>query len=1383
MLKAIIRVTVKSFLSPPKDFTVPELNYHGDKFITFDNAIIIVEVSPPKTPLSNGCLKLLIWTRRHRLISLSLSLDLSNERQMSPRVLVAVVLISALSGKVPALRAPIREYAGLVSNHQAVLIDPSDLPRHISSLTSQSDDDALVEDESSYEKTSGEDLPTPSALQSNFNQKITSTRKRYPNITKIRRRYRRPLPGRRTGGWKQRTGGLAPVSASGISRLSSGGLSLVNLKQIPSLVNLHSLSTESREQLTKQKVLQHFSNSRSTTTTATTTNQPTTDFLSKWHSDFSQGQSYPNKKSSVTLSSKLIKNNLSLPTTPSTMTRKTETKSDPLVKEVVKHSEAKNVNAPTTGPPSVHDMISSHFTKPSNKTQLKKSTEDSQSHNRREVRPRLRKTTTTRAPTTVKTAPAISKKPIINAMHDSEILESIKTIVSSSAQNADYSSLKFFNGNPSPSPLDIFAGVKPIYGFKPSFPQSSSKSKSSNSSEINVPDQKSSLHADSTIPVSRIEKPLRPSIGPNAPNAGPTIIVTAPPLGQDLTLKVGHSLPVLENMFSKPSNLEIRTPVDNDIVIGRPAALIQAPAHETSVSISNIPPTLRNTEGTPMIYQEEKQETIQQPKYEATQQPKYEATQQPIHNNSPYPFWHPPEFKPIVDIIKKRYETNSEAMPFISHNSAMKLKSLIERGGVSEYFNKDHIMDYIHRDQTRLPLPYSVDRLGEPFRSPLIDRENPETDLTGQFVALSGLALLMALGGYYLFSSNPAKESREVQDPLLNAVVQARHGLELLQQGLDEYETKLIEKKENISEEWSPPENVDLHHIEVIQANIKNMWEAIQSIPSKIVNEIALNDDSPFSKVVKTFNKHLQSRGLFGAVKGLLYDSLVQSPPSSREPHRLNFQNDLSAEVSKREESEHSSFMDLFSPASLNKNAVLDILSQLISPTTNGEDDDFSRGKRAKEKQATNNQNDSEEENDQVTDSLSEKGEEEKEIQAIRTNNNEKIKADEYLEMSFLDNILKTFTQNSSKRQGQLSLLQQMAAEFKNRNAKPDVDEGTESVEQSTNVHKIEVENGNEYIQPVQDNNILYSGVLPEESQEHDCTKGTHISESYTDAVTEMQEATEPTENPPTEKNEDPQNKSDLEKAGTTILNEKNEDPQNKSDLEKAGTTILNDRPDTETEKKEEDHKGKEDFTTEKKEDYKTETKEEDLSGNKQEEYSVGNGEDSPSEGKVDDTVETKEDYPNEKKEDIVDDKKEEYSAGKTEDTPSEGKEEYTAEQKEDSTAEKTKGAPSGNDTPSGNNDEQLSVENTEDKFLSEKEEYLTEDRDDALLANQEETTTVNADYGDVLDTTETTPEDELTVAPKLVFINNLLHVDHNPDTEPPRNGAYLRNRPFKRLG
>ncbi|XP_068224631.1 uro-adherence factor A-like [Palaemon carinicauda] len=785
---------------------------------------------------------------------------------------VTVVFFSTVIPRTTSLRAPVREYAGPVNPAQAVLIDPYEVSKGILLSPSNSNEESSEVITPNSESPTAEEMPTPSALM----KKPTTFRPKFyrdslKNSTKLQNRLmelqsRTPFLRKRLGSLGLSNHGLY----SGIARLGAGSVSLPSLKRKPGMSRRRTASGVLPSGITKNNVIHFLRNNRNLTTT---TVQPTTDFLSRWHNSFSRGKPEEGNAQSQTKKhpiDEIITNKKT--TAQSTAGPGNDNFSDNFKSKVSGNERTNPAMTSPSGITSVHDMTSTHFANGTSSPNNNKPAVQTESQNK------MRSTTISPNRKKSSSPTSLSKELDKSVLHDTEILESIKSIVKSASGNTKEFSLQNFHGNTPPESLDMFTGAKPSYGFRPSYQEQSNTNQS-----IHKFEEQASFFSLTGSPDTRINarQPNRPNTGPNV-NSGQTIVVSPPPLRHNLALQVGQSRPVITAKPKDSGYQKIQTREEyTDIVIGRPAASIQPPP--VTIPTTHIPATLRNAEGSPIYIGDDNDQ-------------QYLSNDHP-NIGSKLPPWHTHELGPLLDAISKKYGPYEL---YTTLNSATNLKALVESGKIPEFFKNENLMEYIKRDQLRFQPPPSVERLGKPISGDKaeLEVEEKESGITGQFVALSGLALLMALGGYFLFSSSESvSESRGAPDPLLLAVNQAKHGLKLLQQGLDEYETKLIENKDRLNQ-GTPGHKVfetdqPLHDTTM---DLGKIWKNIQEIP----NRLLFSEESPFSNVANIIKEQLgDTENLFDTIKNTLMDSLLKTNPLSREPHSLHGLDSSTAENNK----------------------------------------------------------------------------------------------------------------------------------------------------------------------------------------------------------------------------------------------------------------------------------------------------------------------------------------------------------------------------------------------------------------------------------------------------------------------------------------------------
>ncbi|XP_042865861.1 uncharacterized protein LOC122249232 [Penaeus japonicus] len=475
--------------------------------------------------------------------------------------------------------------------------------------------------------------------------------------------------------------------------------------------------------------------------------------------------------------------------------------------------EAKHPFAPVahlSKMPSVHELTSFHF---SDSNALSQALDNS------DVMQKLQSsTTTTEAPTTTTptttsvmllTSPR-TQRPFENVAQEREILESIQSIfqtVDRDGQQAPANEVE------SPPSFDIFAGSEATQGFRPSFRlRPEVEVQNSYSVYEEQADKQVPSYGTSNLGSWETNDAYTTPDNTLAHNAGPTVLVSTPPPGSDLTLHVGHSLPVMNNSPAMAEQRQTES-FNGNIIIGRPAALIQPPT-DTPERIVDAP-ALPHYREEPMY--------IHNPPTAPTQ---------PSILFSPRPIWEPEELGPLLQYIESTYD------PKLSQNSqhsVSHLQSMIKSGQAPNVFVNDQLVDYI-RNRPHLQLPPGLSRFGQPPRQSIerasVDALDNGGLRTGSaFVALSGIALAFVLGAYFLFTGS-VDQARGSQDPIRARVEDAKKGLRLLMKGLDEYEQYLDTDKTEEDEREEPIESDTSYDIPVI---LNKIWDNLSSTVNHIL--------------------------------------------------------------------------------------------------------------------------------------------------------------------------------------------------------------------------------------------------------------------------------------------------------------------------------------------------------------------------------------------------------------------------------------------------------------------------------------------------------------------------------------------------------------------
>ncbi|XP_071525275.1 uncharacterized protein [Panulirus ornatus] len=735
---------------------------------------------------------------------------------MRRQVLLTVALVATLAGRVSPVRDPVRGYAGInTSWQQAVLVEPTPTTPSPSVSAAASDRinnrnvPVFVSNPSSNSQDELSDKPTAAALLQTPHLGRPTPHLRPLNGSRLmRQRLRQQMQGRRPGFWRKAAGGLNVGNRRlrpGMAGLSGGPL-LPKRRRRPvgSLMSLDQWRNASVV-LNNGATLQNGA-----VLWSSTSQSKESDFLSGWHSSYSRSQTKaqdnideqePTTEEATVGESQNTgsQTSASLPKSGHSSFRATATTTSKKPSQNLA-PKLPYVSPRTASIPSVHDMTSMHFKKVNDSSPgvgdvpeeaLKKS------KGRKSSGKMTARTSATNWLTTdhTKTTPLPTKRSITRASPDGkEILDSIQSIFQAAkTDERELSSMKsVHHGNTSPQPLDVFSGILPIYGFMPSDhvqPQLSLQ-ENTHVSQAHTPPE---ARQDSLYPTSwtTTRRPYHPVVVSQASDVISNALATQRSPGGDLLLQVGHSIPVQEQQRG-PEHREagggdiiLDSEAADDIIFGRPAALIQAPDGQTRVMITAAPESYRHSRD-PLHFL-------------TTEEP---AAQRDLEDPSILA-WQSQELGPLLDFVSTKYKPSQvESVP----QSVMSLQSMINTGRIPEVFRRDQVMDYIREDRLRYRQP-AVDRMGEPWTNSLErirmhQQVNEGLSGGGQFVALSSLALLLAFCGYFLYSaSGTSRESRGAFPPLKEAVDEAKNGLYILLQGLDEYEDHLDEEEEESDDE------------------------------------------------------------------------------------------------------------------------------------------------------------------------------------------------------------------------------------------------------------------------------------------------------------------------------------------------------------------------------------------------------------------------------------------------------------------------------------------------------------------------------------------------------------------------------------------------------
>lgn len=726
------------------------------------------------------------------------------------------LLLTALSVTADPLpiRPPVVGYAGLISPmRQAVLLDPKDI---LDEVAMQGSEPALT----TTSPGSAEVTPAGSASAPTASALFQASRSVRPILFSrsdngTRKRIRRIRP--RLQGLRRKTGSGALLSSAGVRTAVSQAAGLARRRSGVAAGQSRWGNSQGilNPRTAQQGVPVPVKEERNKSSVD--------DFLTRWRKIYSKGHTTsppstarPHQAWNEAITKKPnMEANMPSPTSPPRHRER------PPYSEINRYNpsqimEAKHPFAPVahlSKMPSIHELTSFHF---SDSNKITQNQDDSgnvmQNTPSSTTTTEVTTTTTTPPPTTTSvvllTSPR-TQRPFENVAQEREILESIQSIF----QTVDRDGQKTPSDEVEPPPaFDIFADSEATKGFRPSLrltPEvevQNSYSVYEEQANKRVPSyDTSNLGSWETSDAYTTDNAL-------AHNAGPTVLVSTPPPGSDLTLQVGHSLPVADHSSAMAQQREAVSSNGN-IIVGRPAALIQPPMN-TPGRIVDVPahPHFREE---PMY--------IHNPPTEPTQ---------PSILFSPRPIWQPEELGPLLQYIESTYDPklSQNSQPSVSH-----LQSMINSGQAPNVFVNDHLVDYI-RSRPHSKIPPLLSRLGQPPRQSIerasvdaLDKSGLRTG--GAFVALSGIALAFVLGAYFLFTGS-VDQGRGSQDPIKARVEDAKRGLRLLMKGLDEYEEYLdTEKTEDEREESEEPDtSYDIPNI------LNRIWDNLSSTVNHILD-------------------------------------------------------------------------------------------------------------------------------------------------------------------------------------------------------------------------------------------------------------------------------------------------------------------------------------------------------------------------------------------------------------------------------------------------------------------------------------------------------------------------------------------------------------------
>ncbi|KAK4309110.1 hypothetical protein Pmani_019216 [Petrolisthes manimaculis] len=741
-------------------------------------------------------------------------------------LLLLLLTLAVTKGEVTPFRPPVNGYAGVnPSGQQAVLVDPT-MAQPASPVTYHNTRRPSVNFQS--HATTPDTQNVPSLAQRLRLERPKLSRRPVNGSSLILQRLRQQIEGKRSGPWKTYLDGVSRRRVRpGLSRLGGGaGVSMrrrrpspTNQRRTPSGVLRHRLAMQPKSQ-GKQN-----------------------EYLVKWHSTYS-GVNTTNKQIHTT-------------EVPERGDSRRETvhrystnqyNNDGNLKSITK----KSVFSITTKPPeatgshnsgkvpSVHDMTSMHYKDTDPTTTLHN--EDS------DVPVTLKKVHT-------EDSHRPSGGPSSHPTDGKDILGSIQSIFQAAKSDEDdLASIKTVShGNASPKPLDIFSGVSPTYGFKPSdnvFGESDNQGPQIQASTLSQQESAIPSHLTKGNTLYASEVPPEP-----------ILLASQEPTTGDFVVHVGRPLPVSsdpditgpERRMAGEGDILLEEDGD-DIIVGRPATLIEAPSDVPSppqpitITTALPPPISHVTSNTNTNHYVQRQQDNNVQNLMVDNVQNYQPQSIPLsysQNN----------LNPLLEYIKVKYRPEKiPAVPF----SVSSLQSIIQAGRVPQVFRREDVMKHIQSDHMRYQRP-AVNRLGEPYTTSMESvRAKPQrktdTNGRGQFVALSSLALLAAFCGYLLFLAPGSQVENKVMDPIKKAVEEARSGLNLIIEGLDEYEG-YIGKDEHKTEK----EKAELQHnfedskpTEDIPTILTKIWKTVvppevtvsSSSTSNIIGERKLVDAS-----------------------------------------------------------------------------------------------------------------------------------------------------------------------------------------------------------------------------------------------------------------------------------------------------------------------------------------------------------------------------------------------------------------------------------------------------------------------------------------------------------------------------------------------------------
>ncbi|XP_050692731.1 uncharacterized protein LOC126983723 [Eriocheir sinensis] len=731
-------------------------------------------------------------------------------------VLMVVVIMVGVEGVATPLRAPVTGYVGVSSDRQTVLVDlskPPPQPKSPSIPLPHSHTPSTNLPRSKPPSTllprpsTPSNMPLPSQPPAN-----TSTPPASPGVSEGPGKVQSPQTARLRGGRyplqrlrQQRRDG------KGEWRRRGAGAVMGDRRMRPSGGRKGSTTSGRRRYLAgaRRRVgqgkdpLQHLQHRFAVPHAPPTGKRD--DFLSRWHDTYSGSHQRPLAAPAAAGTTAVLVPSSTGPTFTQPPTPPTP------------------ASVPPAAAASVHDMTSRHFNAANTTTSNTTTTNNNSSTTKPHViraggqrPPSLSLVSSTHRPVPTSTPPQLAAPQ--TPPRGTDILGSVQSIVRAASGDEHRLAATKTVGNASPPPLDVFAGVPAAAGFVPSARLEP------------VLQSVPRLASPPPTPTLAPRNELRPS------SAAPAAL-------QPQGLTTGHYLVAV----GRPVPPEVRDgglvlPGDGDVVVGRPAAHIQAPQHASPHTPPTRPAGHAPDPGDAHMDDHSRVTThgpIHSPTHSTTHTPAhalsftslhradYTSGSDPALSPAPAPSpahvltqlpgpqqvvlgsvapWTPEEVRPLLAFIRRKY---GEAVTHVPP-SVTSLQALISSGRVPEVFHGPKVLDGLKTTTaaaTPLYRPMTLRRRqGEAWRGEVAVRKSQEAlgvSSGGRFVALSSLALLMAFCGYLIFASSPEKvtQPRGATGVLVTAVEEAKKGLNLLLQDLDEYEDHLRNMEEKEKEE------------------------------------------------------------------------------------------------------------------------------------------------------------------------------------------------------------------------------------------------------------------------------------------------------------------------------------------------------------------------------------------------------------------------------------------------------------------------------------------------------------------------------------------------------------------------------------------------------